>query len=189
MAHRSWAINDTGTGTTWYAIYRNGDPVLNGTWASGLVVSVSTRGLAPGAYNFTIDVSDGLDGRARGSVLVVVVASGRVDDGHPRDGDPGFPLIAIFGVVAVIGIAMAMVVIKLGTKCRKSTTSAGAMRRRLTSDDWNQEAKPQDPATARPVAAEREPASRCPVCIEALPPALQRGRYCGYCGESLPPLD
>jgi hypothetical protein len=181
----SWTITDAGTGTTCYALYRNGDIIVNGTWVPGLVVHASTCGLAPGAYNFTIIATDGLGGLTQGSVLVVVVARGQVDDDPPRDGDPGVPLIAMFGVLAVIGLAMAMLVIKLGIKCRKSTKSAGATRRRLTSDDWIQEATPRDQATVCPAVNEREPVLHCPVCMEDLPPGFGRGRYCGYCGGQL----
>jgi hypothetical protein len=55
-----------------YVLFRNGTQVGAGTWASGVPFNASVSGLAVGAYNFTLDASDGYGASAADSVFVYV---------------------------------------------------------------------------------------------------------------------
>ena len=68
----SWNITDSDVGTTSYTIFRNGTQVANGTWASGVPVSINVDGLAVGSYNYTIIVSNGLGSHVEDTVIAKV---------------------------------------------------------------------------------------------------------------------
>ncbi|MBN2153154.1 MAG: hypothetical protein JW839_17000 [Candidatus Lokiarchaeota archaeon] len=68
----SWTVTDATTGTRSYTIYRNGTSIASGTWSSGTPVAQNVDGLAPGGYNYTIVVIDGLGGEACDVVCVAV---------------------------------------------------------------------------------------------------------------------
>ena len=54
----NWTITDTTIEAPYYYVYRNGTPVLEGSWASGTRVNCSIDYLSLGYYNFTIKAYD-----------------------------------------------------------------------------------------------------------------------------------
>ncbi|MHA1520567.1 MAG: NosD domain-containing protein [Promethearchaeota archaeon] len=65
-----WIIFDTTFQDPTYTIYMNGTPIETNSWTSGSPVELNLSTLPIGIYNFTILVSDGLDGYISDSVII-----------------------------------------------------------------------------------------------------------------------
>ncbi len=98
----SWTITDATTGTRTYMVYCDGAFASSGTWTSGSTITTSVDGLAVGAYNFTIIVSDGYGGLMQDVVFVSVSS--------PPPDVPGYPLAVL--VACLLGACLAIVLVE-----------------------------------------------------------------------------
>lgn len=105
----SWTITDDTTGRTSYMIYRNGTRVSNGTWSSGVAVSINVDGLGIGKYNYTIVASDGVGGSVQDTVLVTVTPATNTE----------FLLLLILVIIIAIIIIVILVLLEKKRRSRK----------------------------------------------------------------------
>ncbi|MGM0686549.1 MAG: NosD domain-containing protein [Promethearchaeati archaeon] len=113
----SWNISDAGTVT--YVVLRNGTALYDGTW-NGSEIMVDVNSLAPGAYNFTIIITDEGSNQASDSVLVSVLPPTRTTTttttttsttttGTTPPPGPNLMTIGLAAGAAVAGIALIVV--------------------------------------------------------------------------------
>jgi hypothetical protein len=68
-----WVITDTVSGTTHYAVTRDGTPVGTGAWTTGNSLDISVDGLGAGTYIYEITADDGYGGSITPDQVTVTV--------------------------------------------------------------------------------------------------------------------
>ena len=66
----SWIVTDASVGVSSYTIYRDADPIANGSWSSGISITENIDTRTVGNYLYIIVVSDGLGGVSQDEVVV-----------------------------------------------------------------------------------------------------------------------
>ncbi len=138
----SWTITDVTTNICTYTIYCDGTLIATGSWTSGIPVTISVDGLARGMYNYTIVVTDGLNGSAQDTVIIPVEAD---------------ITLVIAGIV--IGIITAIIgVITIRSKHKAIANRVRSIRDAIVSK-WNAPGRVDEVLYRRP---EQEPPAQKP---------------------------